>query len=470
MSVTVKFYNFVKNENSTARPSGSANWELTCVIRKDCSIINPQLELDYDPSNGSAIFNNNYCYIANFHRYYYVRDWTISDSFVIATLEVDVLATYRTQIGSSTLFVVRSSAHVEGGLVDNFYPTTSRVTFDASFVTNPWIYNGSGTYIIGVVSKTGTYGSVEYYALTYSNMAALVQNLLNDSITNSNGFSWDDASQALQKSIIDPLQFIKSCVYLPIAYSDIAGSSVSSIDIFDWSINCTAKKPTYTLVIQRNTFDIPRHPDSGVYEYLNFAPYSTYTINIPPFGLIELDSTALAASNNVITLVVIDIPTGEGTLEIYTGDLPGSGPGAYVSNILRTQVGVPVQLSQVNKNYLGAAGNILGAIGNALSGNILGAAAGVGSTVQSLAPRSNTIGTQGAFSSLYAPQEWGLYAQFMYQTARDVAHHGGCTMRNLQINTISGYILVEDGDIEMNGTLEEKRRVKEYLESGFYYE
>ncbi len=345
MSISVKFYNFTKNENSTARPSGSAAYDGTCVIRKDCSIINPQIELDYDPDNGSTWFNYNYCYIANFHRYYYVRDWTISDSFIIATLEVDVLATYKTQIGNSTLFVIRSSAEIDGGIIDSFYPTNVGTTFDADLKSNKWRVSGNGFYVVGVVSKNGGMGSIEYYAFSPTNMQTFVANLLNDSITNGNGFSWDDASQALQKSIIDPLQFIKSCVYIPRAYSDLTGTTVSSVDVFDWTIQCSAKIPDHVDYNIETSFTRPTHPQSPNYPYLRLSPYSIYTLYIPPFGVIELDSTVLAMSANVVTRIIIDIATGEGTLEIYAGDLPGSGTGAYLLNVVLAQVVVPIQLS-----------------------------------------------------------------------------------------------------------------------------
>lgn len=470
MAFSVYLINFSKEENSTSRPTTSDMNQFQGELRFECSIQNPSIMLDLSSFTDSSVGNFNYAYIPTFHRYYWITNWTFDRGFWIADMAVDVLASYKTEIGQSTLYVLRSASAFDGNIVDNLYPTSTDCYFKVTEKNNKWRITGNGFYVIGVVSRTGAWGSITYYALTAGNMGTLIQNLLSDTIITANGFSLDDASLQLQKSIIDPLQYIKSCVYIPAGISAISGTAVNSLPIFDYNITCIATQLSSIELIHTESFTIPKHPDaSSRGNYLNAAPYTLLTLAIPPFGIIEIDSTTTCDLNALGVNVNIDLATGEGVMEVIAGK-EESGDGDVIINSVKSQVGVPIQLSQITRNYLGAASSILGTVGSAFSGDILGAAAGVGSAIQGLAPRANTIGSQGAFGSLWSTVGWELVAQFFRPVADDATHHGRPLCQNRKINTLSGYIIVQDGDVGLpRASLEESRQVKQYLETGFYY-
>jgi hypothetical protein len=133
-------------------------------------------------------------------------------------------------------------------------------------------------------------------------------------------------------------------------------------------------------------------------------------------------------------------------------------------------------MSSVTRDYLGAVSNIGGALGGmvegALSGGmggmVLGGLSGIGNAVKSLQARANTIGTTGSYGSLIG--DFRLDHQFFRPIADDNTHNGRPLCAKRTLNTLSGYIIVQDGDVAINGTSSEDAQVRQYLETGFYYE
>ena len=125
-------------------------------------------------------------------------------------------------------------------------------------------------------------------------------------------------------------------------------------------------------------------------------------------------------------------------------------------------------MSSVTRDYLGGVSNVGGAIGNLLSGDVLGTVSGVGNALQSLQARANTIGTTGSYGSLLG--DFRLDHQFFRPIADDNTHNGRPLCAKRVLNTLSGYILVQDGDVAIDGTSTEDAQLRQYLETGFYYE
>ena len=135
-----------------------------------------------------------------------------------------------------------------------------------------------------------------------------------------------------------------------------------------------------------------------------------------------------------------------------------------------------LSMSSVKQDFIGAASGLAGAIGGAatgalssgLGGMVLGAASGIGNAVQSLVPRASTIGTTGSYGTLLG--DFKLDHQFFRPVDDDNTHNGRplCDVR--QINSLSGYMLIQDGDVTITGTSAEDSMIRNYLETGFYYE
>ena len=160
MAFNVNFYTFSKKENSTKQPSGSATKTISCVLKETTSIINPILII-YDTSALNP-YNLNYCYIATFGRYYYVNDWAYIVGQWECNCEVDAMASFKTEIGLKSKFVLRASAEENKSIIDTFYPSLARKTVYKQTVDLGYASNLiNGIFILGVINDTGSdFGSV----------------------------------------------------------------------------------------------------------------------------------------------------------------------------------------------------------------------------------------------------------------------------------------------------------------------
>lgn len=465
MGFTVRLFTLSKRDNSTKRPTGNGT-EYSCIIKSGSGILHPTISLDLGKVNDPSQYN--YAYIPDFDRYYFIEEWYFERALWTASLKVDVLATYKTEIGNSRLYVMRCASEHDGNIIDTLYPAKSGCTFASDTKANPWWDNIS--YIVGVVSRAGNMGSLAYYGMSGTSIHTMCQNLLDNCVTEDNGFSWDDCSQALQLSLVDPMQYVKSCMALPVSMSEISNiGSASAVYAFNWDTGATGYRIALAPYINKSySFNIQKHPDtSSRGNYVNSDPFTRITLTLPPFGTIDIDTSVTCNASTLTAQIRIDPITGKAILTISCNGI--------VLNRVESQLGVPISLSSVTRDYVGTAssalGSLSGVLGGALSGDVAGAIgslSGIGNAVKSAMPRASTIGTTGGFAS--AMGTFRLDHQFFRPIADDNAHNGRplCAMRTL--NTLSGYMIIQDGDVAINGTSSEDAQVRQYLETGFYYE
>lgn len=470
MGFTVNFYSFSKKSNSTAVPSGTGT-SYSCVLKSGSGILHPRITINMGLSTDPSIYN--YAYIASYGRYYKIKEWTFEKGLWTAEMDVDVLATYKQAIGSASLYVLRASADKDGTIIDNLYPTKTGCSYDTSAVTRPWVAAGGGCYVLGMISNDPQFGSLNYYIVSGSGFATLVDKLLDTQTLEDNGFTLADCSLELQKSLIDPLQYVKSAVYIPIAYSNMPGTGASGIEVFGWqSIPVGCKKLNNAvpyITISSQTITLKDHPDTTARgAYVNSAPYTKMQLCFPPFGVFDLDTSLTAGATSITINCYLDVPTGKGILEVTCNS----------NNLVKVeaQVGVPIQLAQVSRDYLGAAmslsSGIAGTIGSALTGNIGGAiqsaTSGIGNSIQALMPRAQSIGGGGSFAQLFTNTR--LEYQWFRPVDDDNSHNGRPLCQVKTPASLGGYMLIQDGDVAIDGTAAEADDIRMLLQSGFYYE
>lgn len=467
MAFTVNFYNFSKRENSTYRPGGSGA-SYSCVLKEASSIANPSIILDVGTGDDPSW---NYAYIPQFDRYYYVADWTwIQNRLWMANLTTDLLATFRDQIGAADMYVLRSSAAYDGNIVDNYYPVKANATVTAKHLALPWTDFSDGCVVIGVVAKTAQLGSVVYYALNLDEFSDLVAALLDDSLLEDSGFLTADASIPLQKSLLDPLSYIKSAVYLPIPYDTLRGTT-EGVQVWTWDdLGVDGKKLSMTApdLFTELEITLDPHPLSAARgNYLNVAPYTKALFQFIPFNAIDIDTTVTATNRKLTIRYFINPFDGSGTLQLFCGvDMLGTQSA---------QVGVPIQLSQITRDYLSAAfggvSGISGMVTSAIFGDVAGiftnAGAAIGNGIKAMIPHVSSIGNNGTFSHLhYTPS---LYQEFYTPVDEDLEHAGRPLCQIRRISSLPGYLLIKDAEIDIPGFAGEAEAVRAYLEGGFFY-
>ena len=464
MSFKVDLYTLSKRDNSTKRPTGTPV-EYDCILKDGCSIFTPAIKLDMGLASDPSVYN--YAYIPAFGRYYFIEDWFFTDRLWIANMRVDVLATYKTQIGSSSLYVMRAAGDHDGSIIDTLYPAKTGCSYASDTKNNPW---QSSCFVVGVVSADASFGSMEYYAMTAGELRSMCLALTDPATIIDSVYDFDvtELSTGLQLALVDPIQYVKSCIMLPVSKGDITNlGSGQTVKACRFDAGTGNKVYPTSRITNSYSFAIQKHPDTNARgNYVNSKPFTNITLTIPPWGCIDIDTSVTANASTLSVEVEVDPISGKGVLVVKANNI--------VLNRLEAQVGVPISLSSVTRDYIGAATSALGAVGGAVSGfmgnigGFIGAASGVGNAVESLMPRAQTIGTTGSFVSNRG--EFRLDHQFFRPVPDDNTHNGRPLCQVRQLNTLSGYMLIQDGDVTIAGTASEDSKIRNYLETGFYYE
>lgn len=394
MAITATFYKDVsKKLNSTKIPTyGYYNEiDLTVELKDVTDLYTPSLIISSDTfmSGGSIVnpMHYNYCYLPDFERYYFVRDWSWILGRWECALEVDVLASFKSQIGDSALYVLRSSSSCDPDIVDTKYPvkaqgadtTYQRKTYGSVYnVWNTNIYNASvtdGFFRVSIVNNdSGAIGAVAHYAFSGRVMAELMNKLYSApswmNITDAN------LSQDLQKMMFNPMQYITSVIWIPTGFNTTGQTPIHTIPYGWWSLTLTGSVYQITTGTMSKTVSqsipVVHHPQyiESKRRWLQLSPYTTAALYFTPFGFVPLDTSKFYNATHIDIEVRVDVITGKGTL-ILSSHRTVNGSTSYGGTFYTTtaQVGVPITIAQmaVDMSALGQASTWVGAAGIALA-------------------------------------------------------------------------------------------------------
>lgn len=484
--MNITFYQFVKRENSTAQPgAGVTSKTYDCRLKDDTSIIEPSILIVKEAAQSyTDLLAYNYAYIADFGRYYFVRNViSVSNVMVEFILEVDALASFKSEVGSANEYVLRSASSYDGDIVDNLYPTKGNtdLMIGSFSPASSKFDTGKITYIVGLINNNSSnkFGAVQYYAMTGAEIGDMMSYLLGVPDENT-GIGQVIASviaplastylqESVSRSILDPAQYIVESYALPykppIAVSgqtvkanwfSITGAtgdilSATSTDIFLFSGSLTLP-------------DHPQKNDRG--PYLNLSPYMKYWLYLGPFGDYPLDSVTVYSNRQVDYYIYGDL-MGNITCKLFVDGKQIDTLHANVKcNFPVAQVSMDVsRASQAAISMTGSALKV--STGDAVNG-IASGASGIVSAVDAMTPKARSMNSQGTFVNTF--DTFYSYAEAHYVVDDDNTHRGRPLCKQVQISTLSGYILVSDPDLAISGTAEENTRIKSYMANGFFYE
>jgi hypothetical protein len=456
----IKLYHFSKKINSTKQPvQADSEVVYTCTLKEPCGILSPVIVLNMGTTIPPSAYN--YAFIPLFGRYYYVKEWTYSGGLWTGSLEVDPLASWKSNIGASTCYILRSSVSSDGDILDMTYPCTGVTTLSKTTASSPWLLTpGSGMFVVGIAGQSTT-----YYLFTPGTLDTFFTNIFSDGYANAVTADWATVFPQL-KSQMNPLQYVTSIMWVPFMAEGTAVTSVRVgwVDVLVDAYKVDGDGTRYGTL----TFNTPDHPQIARGAYLNNSPYSGYNLFFPPWGKIQLDPDIVANSTTIAAWWYVDLRTGMGTLRL-------ENETGVVLSWLHSQVGVNYQVSQVVNRGFGIGDLIAPAIGigaGAMTGNVTGAitttASAIGSFAASKIPSATTIGSNGGIDSLMGTP--ALQAEFKEIVSEDLDHRGRPYCQNATISTLGGYMMVSDADISLPATLEEQSSIRSYMEGGFFYE
>lgn len=464
----VQFSTFSKRLNSTARPSGGTSYN--CSLKSESGKKQPYLEIA--TTNNPTAYN--YAYIPAYGRYYYITDWIYEGGRWAAYLSVDVLASFKTEIGSTSLYILRSSVQYDNRVLDEYYPVIEGVNEEVEEITStPFTSDLSrGTYVVGVISKAATNGAVAYYVLSYSQMASLRNFMMNQNALPAWNADWNAAFPQLTgealKTLINPFQYIASCMWLPFEMWS-GGSAAMPFGYYDSGLSFPVLATSiYTWATQ---ISVPDNFRDTPEQWRRLPPYATYQLIFPPFGCIDLDGSYLASDPEISLQIFCDPISGTAKLIVW-----GSAT-RHVYACISAQMGVSVQLAQLATDVFNAAsttantygGIIKGALGGDLIGAITGAVTGVGDIAKASMPTLSTTGGNGGSGACAGPKR--LIAQFRNIPETDNDTFGRPFCKIATPASLGGFMIAKRGDkVRCAGSDEEKEQIKNYIEGGFYYE
>ena len=463
--MNVTFYKINKKINSTKIPVGTGT-TLNVVLKSPSSIINPRFELN-------QYLDVNYCYVAEFNRYYFINEIKYENPLWTYSCNVDVLASFKNDIGNSTKYVLRSASQRNELLIDNSAPMIATNDTNSTAIIN--VNNmASGKFVVGVVGNNA--GAQTMYQMNVDTFQSLLSSLL----TTADGYEWGDLTRGLINSVMNPFQYITSCRWYPVSFPvgsptelmcGLWGSDVQASPILASQFGTGAPVDSYT-------FMIPKHPQTNTRgKYMNLSPFTRMKLDLGVFGIVDLDTTLLMGMDEIFVAIYVDVFSGIGTCY---GWARVSGTDSTNRQLFKRQVqyGVNIPLSSNDASAVPSIISIASsvAMGIATGGASIGATAlavggatgGVLDLASSMNGSLNTMSSGG--SVLDHLQTLYLIATFNNQGEIDIEDKGRPLCQNKLISSLSGFIQCDDGVIESTATEQEKESIANYLASGFFYE
>lgn len=491
----VSFGSFAKRKNSTKQPSGLGDAR-NVKLKDGTSVDNPTFILTGND------FNFNYAKWDD--RYYFVNNIvSLHNNLTEVSCELDVLATYKSEILGSTQYVCYSN--VSGGqwLADTRIPVTkeSNVRFERAEMTT--LFNRNGFYVLTATGKDGCHA----YAIDRQHLDILLDKLndwsdeLIDDILAGN-YPWSAGSSAVTYDFTSPESAteslakmnmltgmcgnayaqapscIRSCIWVPFQATPFLGDSKRLfLGSFDTGIDLfTVKAEPYHNTITRA---IPWHYNDWRRMYEEVYVY------LPLSGMVKLAGSELTHLNSINIKYSATATDGVVAYMIDAND--GSVLGTYGGQCSANYaIGINQQASAgeiVQSIAAGAEKVVSAAINSSVSPISMGASA-VGMAVEgvvaaynvadtALTTHASTIGGIGGGAGVGLDINSTIYT---------VAHPpvidpslmantmGLPTMKPMQLSNCGGYCQCANAHVECAAQAGELNMLDAYLNSGFYIE
>lgn len=455
MAVSVNVYTFAKKRNSTKQPSG-AGQVYNCLLKDGTDVWAPTFIFSTNPGTSRN-------YLSAFGRYYYIDRLEYIPPHWHVTCTLDPLASYKTEIGSASLYVTRAdnSVNWDKDITDNLPIDVGPYSYTDTISPYPFDYPDTGYYVVTLAGSLNSNGCT-HVVFTPSQYEDFVQDFLDVGL-------WDMPSivDDTWKSQINPIDYIQDVRWYPFVPGIV--SELKPIYVNGWKTNANGYAMNENYIYHRTVgCTLHRHPDALTYgTFLNGAPYARYTLVDPFFGTIVIDPTIVAVYNTIGYDLYVDPSCGMGHVRI-TAEAVDHDPIIIADRT--AQFGVPVLFSQeTHGGVQGVLGSVGNTVSNLLSGNIAGAVGSfIGLTSEFGSTKLQTTGSVGS-RAMYKFNIM-IYSEFQRVKPIDYTTMGKPICKTLTISTLSGFVQVAKGDVAVAAPSWVADTIKTTLEGGFYYE
>ena len=460
--MTITYWtNFSKRINSTKQPTGGTNIT-TVALKTPCSIETPVFIL-----NGISDSIN---YIKWGSRYYYVTDVTwLTNNNIQVSCDLDVLATYKSNILATKAFVEYSQTSYDMDILDPRISTNGK-TYVTQYTSNliDSMSSAGGVFIITTVSDDG---AANYYAITRANLNALGA-YISTTIT-------DTMADAFIKKFGSVMGCILNCTWVPFNYP-YSGDTLK-LGAIDTGISCY-KIPLPAEIKAAGTFTFGWHfTEKGRIDMEHLSIY------LPGYGNVDIQPASIGYATSIGVSIYGDVTGG------LTYTLQASGCDKMIFNC---NVGVQVPITQFTQAPIGmlagkvssnfefasqwnlsnySGDGINNAIGRAV-GKFDGFISRITGRQKNMGAVASSIGGQGgasvAYELIYNPTIYIVVRSYQYTEtqANMVDRYGGPLFAVRTLSSFSGYVKTNGASVDIPGYEEEKDKVCAMLNSGIFIE
>lgn len=461
--MNVTFYtNFTKRRNSTLRPSGGTVHDVK--LKERCSLLQPVFIFQ------GQHFNYNFCLWNN--RYYFVTDAEpIANNLYEITCNVDVLATYRPQIGAYTAYIERASSAYDTDVIDMLLTQEQLVVAGDSVnhSIDAVTQYSNGTFIVPVFTHSGT---ILYAFNDLEVMSSFCNGSLMIYAGNNIGQNLEALVSTIGMNVFDIDDYIGNVMWVPFALSDIAELDTDTNLHFGPYDVGKGGNVFYRITSPYKFKHIDLGSLTNLYsDFRKFDPrFSRYTLLLPGVGLVPINALD-GGRDDLILNVHIDFFTGSIVYRLCVMTAGGGTPVNYEIATFSGRIAVNVPLSQSTGNP------------DSFLAGVIGVAAGIATENYAMAAGS-AMSAIGAITE-QQPQLYGSngnipFALRNYTVRFSVTNYGSKEFilteagrplcENRQISTLSGFIKCGNAAVPIAGFESEKTELNNMLNSGFYYE
>ena len=489
MSVLVEFSKTAKRRNSTLQATFAAADSFNCDFKAPTSFDRPTILLE------KATFDYNLARIGNI--YYFVEDLvTPRDGQFEVSLVMDVLATYKSDITSSTQYVCYSSSSGSKWLVDTRIPILKDCQVSSNTKPMTGLFNTNGFYVLSVVGKVGC----AVYGVNKSTLTGIIQEIqnwqddgiravINDDMSLGYDFSSvENAIESMSKMSIQTgfignafaqaPQCIRSCIWVPFLLAAFTGSSASIyLGNYDttkagFEVNADPATDTVNINIPWHYSDWRRGYCEDVYLYL------------PLVGMVQLSADSITNASSISVKYSATATDGCVCYQVIAGEeIIGTYGGQCSANF---PIGINQQASAgeiATSVMTGASKMVSMAVNSSLSPvSAAGAAAGVALEGVNAAYNTADVANSTHLSCVGGIGGGAGVGLDLNITCYTVAHStavtpssmqstmGLPTMKPMSLSTLTGYCQCANAHVSAAATAHELDAIDYYLNSGFFIE
>lgn len=473
---TVKFGSFSKRRNSTKQPGGLSD-SRNCKLKETTSIDAPTFIIQGND------FNYNYAEFEG--RYYFITDVrSVHNNLTEVDCELDVLATYKSEILNTTAYVLYDSTP-NTELPDNRLPMKTSKNVTRATTVCPFVPD-SGCYIL---SLTGSNDSTGVYVCTESELADLVDDI---SFVYNNLWAPDPNNPRPTKptgsqNLWDWLEYIATTCYwffqalmTPISQAFGSGNIAENIRECRFIPFNVARAATPNLIYlgtfqtQQQLGKLARETETkttGVTipwqanDYRRRSPYTEIYLYLPYIGMVKLSSENIVDQTSLEISYTLALRDGSLICTVTSG---GEVLGQYSGNV---GASVPVGFSNINLPK--AAQSVLSGITNAAAKNYGGVGMAALNFGDAIMPNFTCIGGLDGVAATGADQNiicYVVYHDTIAEPNSALATIGSPSMCPKSLSGLTGYCQCIDAHVEAAAMSHELDQIDNFLNTGFYIE